>query len=338
MRKIVVCDGNPLIASGEEPRFEQANRVLIQVKYSAISPGTELQLLNNPLVPNGFELGYSASGQVMEVGEGVTSLKKGDYVACYGGPYVYHAERLSVPETLCVRLSSEKWLRPAAFIGPGAVAIHSLRRLNMQFGEIVWVVGLGLLGQLVARLALNSNYQVFATDQNSGRCDLARAIGINNVCIADDLLSIDMAINKLTDKHGVDAILLCAHSQKVGIIDYALERLAFRGKIAVVGNIPMNFSRELFFQKEADLVIARAAGPGRYDQQYENAGVDYPKSYVRWTEGRNMQEFVRQLESGQLPVHSLITHEFSLSEAHNGYAKLTAEQGTALGVLIRYDE
>ncbi|MFD0715476.1 zinc-binding alcohol dehydrogenase [Paenibacillus sp. GCM10027626] len=337
MKKIVVSDGSPLIAYGDEPDCDRANRVLIRVRYSAISPGTELKLLSNPSVPNGFELGYSASGQVMEVGSEVTTLKKGDWVACYGGPYVYHAERLSVPETLCVRLSSENLLRPAAFIGPGAVAIHSLRRLALQFGETVWVIGQGVLGQLIARLALNANYRVFATDQNPGRCELARSIGIDCVYNAGETLPVAAKIEQLTEGHGFDAILLCAHSENPGIVDYALERSAFRGKIAVVGNIPMAFSRELFFQKEADLVIARAAGPGRYDKQYEDEGIDYPKSYVRWTEGRNMREFVRQLEAGLLPLNALITHEYSLAEAHYGYTKLVAEQGTSLGVLIRYD-
>lgn len=116
-----------------------------------------------------------------------------------------------------------------------------------------------------------------------------------------------------------------------------MEKLAFRGKFALVGNVPIEFPRELFFQKEADFIIARAAGPGRYDEQYEDQNIDYPKSYVRWTEGRNMAEYVRQLEEGLISVEPFITQEYSIHDAPSAYIAMKEDLSKTLGVMLRYD-
>lgn len=113
--------------------------------------------------------------------------------------------------------------------------------------------------------------------------------------------------------------------------------LAFRGTYALIGNVPIEFPRDLFFQKEAGFVIARAAGPCRYDVQYEDQGRDYPRSYVRWTEGRNMEEFVPQLEAGRISIGSLMTHEYAAAEAPQAYEALHRDVRNAMGVLLRYD-
>jgi len=338
MRKVVVSGGKAVLVEDAEPTlpYGNAHRVLVRIKYSSISPGTELGLIDNPQIPDGFQLGYSGSGQVEEVGGAVTSVKPGDWVAVYGGPYVYHAEKLSVPESLVVPLKSDRKLREAAYVGLGAVAVHSVRRMKLEFGEAVWVVGLGFLGLLIAQICKNANYRVFATDMNPGRCELARTAGIEDVYLANDP-ELDGRMDAFTDRHGFDAVALCAHSARPGLIGQTMSKLAFRGTYALVGNVPIEFPRELFFQKEGDFVIARGAGPGRYDPQYENDCIDYPKSYVRWTEGRNMLEFIRQVEIGALQLDKLITHEFALDEAERAYEVLKREAGAALGVLIRYD-
>jgi len=286
-------------------------------------------------VPSGFKLGYSASGEVLAVGSNVKDLKPGDLVACYGGPYVYHAEQLSVPRQLCVKLSSDKMLREAAFVGLGSVAIHSVRRLSLQFGETVWVVGLGLLGQFIAQLSNGANYRVFATDMNNSRIEAVKSYGVEAYMANDERLA--ERIEAFTEGHGFDSIALVAHSTSPGIIASSMEKLAFRGKFAIVGNVPVEVPRELFFQKEADLIIARAAGPGRYDEQYEDQGIDYPKSYVRWTEGRNMAEFIRQVEAGLLDIAPLITQEYAFREAEEGYGFMKDHMSETLGVLLRYE-
>lgn len=128
MRQIAVRQRQAVLEEAEAPVLSASHpaRVLVKVRYSSISPGTELNLIHHMDVPDGFQLGYSASGQVLEVGPQVTGLAPGDWVACYGGPYVYHAEQLSVPRQLCVKLSDESWLREAALVGLGSVAIHSV--------------------------------------------------------------------------------------------------------------------------------------------------------------------------------------------------------------------
>lgn len=337
MKQMVIKQHKAVLEEAVVPSLSSSNphRVLVKVKYSSISPGTDLNLIHNMDVPDGFKLGYSASGEVLEVGSKVLDLKTGDLVACYGGPYVYHAEQLSVPRQLCVKLSSDKWLKEAALVGLSSVAIHSVRRLSLQFGEPVWVIGLGLLGQLIAQFCHQANYRVFATDMNEARVEAAKAAGIE-AYMANDA-DIEEHIQRFTEGHGFDSIALVAHSSSPKIIESSMEKLAFRGKYILVGNVPIAFTRELFFQKEADFLIARAAGPGRYDEQYEDQGIDYPKSYVRWTEGRNMAEFVRQLEAGRIQVKELITDEYSIDEAPAAYVSLKEDMSKSLGVLIRYD-
>ncbi len=337
MKQIVVKQKAAILEEAEAPQITEDHpyRVLVKVKYSSISPGTELNLIHNIDVPDGFKLGYSASGQVVSVGAKITDLKPGDLVACYGGPYVYHAEQLSVPRQLCVKLSSEEKLREAAFVGLSSVAIHSVRRMGLQFGETVWIVGLGLLGQLMAQLCKQANYRVFGTDMDPARVAAVKASGIEAYLANDPKL--DQQIDLFTEGHGFDSISLVAHSSSSKIITTSMEKLAFRGKFVLVGNVPIEFPRELFFQKEADFLIARAAGPGRYDEQYEDRNIDYPKSYIRWTEGRNMAEFVRQIEEGILQVNSLITQEYSIHEAPNAYLAMNKNIGESLGVLLRYD-
>jgi NADPH2:quinone reductase len=188
---------------------------------------------------------------VIDAGDSVNGLKKEDYAACYGGPYVYHGEVLSVPEGLCVKLSGEEMLKPVALIGIGAVAVHSVRRMKLQFGENVWVMGLGLLGQIIAQICWRANFRVFATDMNEGRCTKAKSFGIPHVYPAD-AEGLDKLMARETDGFGFDAVALCAHSNNPSIVDSAMGKLATGGKMAIVGNVPMNFSRELFFQKEAD--------------------------------------------------------------------------------------
>jgi 2-desacetyl-2-hydroxyethyl bacteriochlorophyllide A dehydrogenase len=338
LKKIVVSGGKAALVDDRAPTLADGNkhRVLVRVRYSAISQGTELGLIHNPQVPDGFQLGYSASGQVIETGYAVRSVRPGDWVAVYGGPYVHHAETLSVPEQLVVRLESDRFLKEAAFVGLGSVAVHSVRRMRLQFGETVWVVGLGLLGLLIAQLCRNANYRVFATDMNPKRVELARKVGIDHAYAANDE-KLAEAIGLFTDGYGFDAIALCAHSNHSAIIEQTMTHLAFRGRYTLVGNVPIAFPRELFFQKEADFLIARAAGPGRYDPLYENECIDYPRSYVRWTEGRNMKEFIRQVETGLLDLGQLITHEYDLSMAEEAYTMLEHDAESALGVLLRYE-
>ena len=94
-----------------------------------------------------------------------------------------------------------------------------------------------------------------------------------------------------------------------------------------------------FYEKELDFRVSRSYGPGRYDAAYEQKGIDYPIGYVRWTETRNMEAFLKLLADRKLDLHPLITHRFPIARAHSAYDLITGKtQEPFLGVLIAYPE
>lgn len=334
MKAIVAMKGNVEVSTYPDPVIGDMS-VLIKTIYSAVSPGTELGIIQSSKETT-HALGYSAVGEVLEVGEKVSDIKKGDMVACYGAPYVFHAERLSVPRNLCVKVPEGVSLKEAAFVGLGGIAIHGVRRAGLQFGESVLILGLGLLGQIISQICHQSNYQVIAADLNENRCRLAETLIPNVYCLSGAAgQNFKEKISELTGGFGVDGVIISAHSNKEGLVDQSLDYVAPQGKIVVVGNILTSFSRERFFQKEADVLISRAAGPGRYDNNYERLSIDYPKGYVRWTEGRNLAEYIRLLMEKRLKMEHLITKEFDYADAKEAY-QIVKGNPLALGVLFKY--
>lgn len=312
-----------------------AKYVVVQTKYSAISLGTELGLITNPEIPDGTPLGYSLSGYVLKVGRDVKRLTVGDPVACYGAPYVRHAEYVTVPELLCVTVP-ETLLKSAAFVGLGAIAVHSLRKAELQFGEWVWNIGLGPLGNLISQLAIAANYRVMATDRDLKRVERARSCGIADAYVHErDRLGV--YADRLTGGALFDAVIVNVTARDPAVLNEALLGLRMGGKIVLVGNVPVALDRDLFFAKEASLSIVRAGGPGRYDASYEREGLDYPYVYVRWTEGRNMAEFIRNVREGRVLMDRLITHEFAFHDAPTVYRDLLTGRSDVLGAVFRYD-
>ncbi|CAG7617234.1 D-xylulose reductase [Paenibacillus solanacearum] len=332
MRVVVTQAGTVHTADYPDPELLPGH-ILVQTRCSAISPGTEMTAQRrkpeHPVV-----LGYSAMGVVQEVGEGVRHIQKGQRVACYGGPYVRHAETLLVPKHLAVPLEDHVDSGEAAFVGLGAIAIHALRQAGLQFGETVVVVGLGIVGQLVCQIANAASYRVIGFDLIESRCAKWESSGSAKACRS--LQEVEAAVREATHNAGADAVIVCAGSKERGLIDSGLDWLRDRGSLVVVGDLKLEFDRERMFRKEAKLLISRAGGPGRYDRSYEKDGVDYPIGFVRWTEGRNMQEYVRLLSEGRLHVGSLITGRYPLhriAEAYEQYAHCPQE---TLGLLVDY--
>ncbi|MFD0698080.1 zinc-binding alcohol dehydrogenase [Paenibacillus sp. GCM10027628] len=332
MKAAVSLNGMVDILDMAEPSVG-INHVGVQTCYSAISSGTEL-LLKNMNMENPIRLGYSAMGIVRAIGEGVSHVRIGQRVACYGAPYVNHAEFLAVPKHLVVPLPDACSSKEAAFVGLGAIAIHALRQADLRFGESVIVVGLGILGQIVGRIADVSGYRVIGLDLLAERCTKLAEACAAQVCASEHEVS--RAIDSLDQQQGVDAVVICASGANSGIIDQALRWIRDRGMIVIVGDVKMDFNRELMFAKEAKLLISRAGGPGRYDEVYESKGIDYPIGYVRWTEGRNMGEFIRLLEEKRISIESLITHEMSLPSMTDAYQLLRESPRDTLGVLVDY--
>lgn len=334
MKSVVVQSGQLYIKEVPLPEIKR-NFLLVKTDYSAISPGTELLMIHRSReLVNPLRIGYSATGLVTEVGEGVTHLNVGDRVACYGGPYVHHAEYLLVPKHLAVLVPSHVNPKEAALVGLGAIAIHALRQADLRFGEHVVVIGLGVLGQIVAQIAHAAAFNVIAYDLLDERRHILEDIGIRTVCHSMD--EIGVTVNKQTDGTGVDSVLLCAKGKKTGLIDQALKWIRDRGNVVIVGDLEIELSRELMFKKEAQLLISRAGGPGRYDTAYEREGNPYPIGFIRWTERNNMAEYIRLLSEGRLNIAPIITETVPIREVNRVYRSFVENPEKTLGVLIEY--
>ncbi|WP_309119430.1 zinc-binding alcohol dehydrogenase [Paenibacillus sp.] len=332
MKAVVTQEGKIRVADVPMPTVE-ANGVLVKSAYSAISPGTE-QMMSRAAHKHPVSLGYSSAGVVQEVGPLATHLKVGDRVACYGAPYVRHAEWLSVPRHLAVPIPDNVTTADASTVGLGAIAIHGLRQAGLQFGETAVVVGLGILGQLLAQIALAAGYRVVACDVSEARCALAESLGIPNVCRSSD--DVEACIAEAAVGLGADAVVLCVSAKTGDLIDRSLGWIRDRGKVVVVGDLKMDFSRELMFAKEATVLISRAGGPGRYDDTYERQGVDYPIGFARWTEGRNMEAYLRLAAEGKVRIGPLLSRVVPVRQADDAFRMLTEDPQGTTGVVLEY--
>ncbi|WP_010268721.1 zinc-dependent alcohol dehydrogenase [Paenibacillus senegalensis] len=333
MKAVVSYQGNISMSNDmPQPQLEDGF-LLVQTAYSAISPGTEM-MMNGHYYSKPFILGYSAAGIVKETKGDSVTLKKGQRVACYGAPYVKHAELLAVPRHLAVPIPDHVSLEEASTVGLGAIAIHSLRQANLQFGELLLLIGAGILGQITAQIAQAAGYQVILYDLLEERCRIAKELGIRHVC--SSAKQVDETIKLLSDGEGVDASLICASDKTGSLMDHSLERLRDRGKVIVVGDMKMEFKRELMFTKEAQILISRAGGPGRYDPMYEKQGIPYPVGYIRWTEGRNMAEYIRLLAEGAIQVAPLLTNVHPVDECAQVYEQYRENPHSILGAVLQY--
>jgi threonine dehydrogenase-like Zn-dependent dehydrogenase len=331
MKAIATQHGEIQITEISKPELP-AGHVLIRTGYSAISPGTELSFVERA-TEQLVILGYSAVGIIEQLGDGVDDLQIGQRVACYGVPYVRHAEYLAVPTNLTSLVPEHVKPEEAAFAGLGAIAIHALRVANLAFGESVIVVGLGILGNIIAQIAHAVAYRTAGYDLNSERSAMLRQQGLMHIYDQQSLLEEHLA--EATGGIGADAVILCASGPGEELINQSLKWIRDRGKIVIVGDLTMEFSRGLMFGKEAQVLISRAGGPGRYDAQYEKENRDYPLGFVRWTEGRNIGEYIRLLAEGRISVMPLITNVYPLERAAEAYANYRKPNQT-IATLIKY--
>lgn len=282
-----------------------------------------------------MELGYAASGTIAAKGEGV-SLAVGTRVACAGSQFAHHAELISVPEHLMAPVPVEVSLEEAAFATLGAVALHGFRRSAATLGETVVVLGLGLVGQIVAQIARAGGCAVLAFDPARGRVDLARGLGTEKALHPEECDPISEVLSA-TGGHGADAVLVCAASPGSDPLTLAMRLARKKGKLVIVGEVGMEVDRSLVYAKELDLLISTSYGPGRYDPVYEEEGHDYPLPYVRWTEGRNLSAVLEMLARGQVRVKPLIEKIWPISEAGQAYTAL-GDPGRRPAILLEYPE
>jgi predicted dehydrogenase/threonine dehydrogenase-like Zn-dependent dehydrogenase len=283
-------------------------------------------------------LGYSSAGTVVGVGEGVTDLCVGDRVACAGAGYAVHAEFACIPRLLVAKIPSESGsLEEAAFTTVGAVALHGVRVAEAKVGELIAVIGLGLLGQLTLQVLRAAGCRVLGMDLIPQRADLALRNGAQAVSSSESAFR-DLCLQQSAGR-GVDAVLITAETPSSAPVNLAAELARDRGIVVAVGTVGMDIQRKFYYEKELDFRIARSYGPGRYDTAYEQKGRDYPIGYVRWTETRNMEAFLQLIADGELTLGPLITHRFPIERAHGAYDLISGKRTEpSLGVLITYAE
>ena len=283
-------------------------------------------------------LGYSSAGTVVEVGEGITDLRAGDRVACAGAGFAVHAEFACVPRLLVARIPSpEVEFESAAFTTIGAVAIHGVRTAEAKLGDVVAVIGMGLLGQLAAQILNAAGCRVIGIDPAQERAELAANLGALAVTASEAEFR-DLCMRH-SGGNGADAVLIAAETASSGPVNLAAEVARDRGIVVAVGTVGMELQRKPYYEKELDFRVSRSYGPGRYDVAYEQKGRDYPIGYVRWSETRNMEAFLQLLADGKVDVRPLITHSFAIENAGAAYEVITGKTREAhLGVVITYPE
>ncbi len=277
-------------------------------------------------------LGYSSSGVVLEVGERVSGLRPGDRVACGGAGYAVHAEFNYVPANLAVALPDNVQFEAGAFATVGSIALHAVRQADAKLGERVAVIGLGLVGQLACRLLVAAGCQVVGIDIASELVERARLCGI---AAAYERSQVDPT-DPPTGARGCDAVVVTASTQSDDPVRLAGSLARDRARVVVVGAVGLNLPRTSYYGKELEVRLSRSYGPGRYDREYEERGLDYPIGYVRWTERRNMSAFVELLGTGRMSVDDLITAQVPVEQAVDAYERLLSTSSSPLGLILTY--
>ena len=360
--------GIPEVHVGDIP-FCGDKDVLISVKASLISTGTEtagydsgsmfsrglrnpsaIKSVVNSVKEQGYyatykkikardgELvvrGYSGAGIVTGAGKNVRGFSIGDRVAYAGAP---HAECVAANENLVARIPEGVSFSEAAFGALGCIAMHGVRLGEPSLGETCAVLGLGLVGLLVAQLARASGLKVLALEPNHQRRDIAVKLGFTDVIdptVEDDLVK---TLHFFSSGLGVDIMYLCAGIKDSSITNEALSCCRDRGRVIMIGDMGLALDRSPLFQKELSFKVSRSYGPGRYDVNYEAKGLDYPIGYVRWTEKRNLSLFLEMIQGGSIRVKEMISTEFSIENAPEAYRLLVEERDKTLAVLLTYKE
>lgn len=283
-------------------------------------------------------LGYSLSGVVTEVGEGVEEFAVGQLVACAGNEHALHAEVNWVPTNLCVAVPDGVDPRLASFSTVGAIAMHGVRRGEVAVGELACVIGLGLVGQLVVQVLVAAGVRVVGFDPVEDRCRLAEGAGAL-ACASpseDGIGRIEQSISAWTGGLGADHIFLAAGGPSNDPVHLAARLARDRARVVDIGKSRLDLPWNEYYEKELDVRFSRSYGPGRYDDRYELEGVDYPAGYVRWTERRNLACFLDLLARGELNLDPLVTEVFPVEDAVDVYERLNAGELRGVGFLFRY--
>lgn len=313
-------------------RKDEVKKVLVAVQKFGFSD--TYRMVKGKLEAPG-PLGYSCAGEVMALANDVTEFKVGDLVAC-GGVTASHAEVVAVPKNLCAKVSTGGDMRNAAFATIGAISMQGIRQVDPKLGDNVVVIGLGLVGQLTVQLLLANGVNVLGIDIDQRQVDLAKkttGVAAYNRNDAD----LDKIILDFSEGHGADAVIIAASTGSLDPVNFAGDISRKKGQVVIVGAVPTGFDRKRYYKKELELKMSASYGPGRYDANYEDKGIDYPIGYVRWTEQRNMTAFVKLCEKGLINPSKLVTHEFEFEKAPDAYDVILGGNEAYSGISLKYD-
>jgi predicted dehydrogenase len=304
---------------------EKVKQVLEKIKTDGLIPTIEAvkSRLDEPL-----PLGYCNAGVVLEAGDGVNGFSVGDAVVS-NGP---HAEFVSVPQNLVAKIPDGVSFENAAFTVAASIGLQGVRLVSPTLGENVVIIGLGLIGQLTAQLAKAHGCRVIAFDLDNEKAEIAKKIGIEAIVCSDPVET----VMSLTGYIGADAVIITASSTNESIISQAARMSRKRGRIVLVGVVPLTISRAEFYEKELSFQVSCSYGPGRYDPAYEQGGNDYPLPFVRWTEKRNFEAVLQCIVSGRLQTAPLLTECVAFENATSLYSKLAGSKSIA--TILTYPE
>ncbi len=370
MKQVLVKKGQVAVAEIAAPVTEPGT-VLVRVDHSCISIGTEMSGIKASSLPlwkralqqpekvkkvlkmvstqglsatktlvegkldEAQPTGYSAAGTVMEVGEGVTDIAAGERVACAGAQCAHHAEVIRVPRNLAVPLPEGLGFAEASTVTLGAIAMQGVRRAQPTLGETFVVIGLGILGQLASQLLRANGCRVIGIDLDRGKIRIAQELGQHIGIHPDDGSDVEQ-VARLTDGAGADGVIITAATASDAVISTAFKMCRKKGRVVLVGDVGLHLNRADFYAKELDFYISCSYGPGRYDRNYEEEGLDYPLAYVRWTENRNMSEYLRLVAEGRINLKPLIGAVYPVAQTTEAYAAVRQGGVKAPLVLLSY--
>lgn len=371
MKQVLIKSGTAIVEDIPAPIVE-SKTVLVRVHFSCVSVGTEMSGLKMSSLPlykralkqpenvkkvlelvksqglkwtmdrvsgklsAGTPTGYSVAGTVIAVGEDVDGFKVGDKVACAGAGIANHAEIVNVPVNLVTKVPDKLEFSDASTVTLGAIAMQGVRRTNPTLGETIVVIGLGVLGQITVQLLKANGCKVIGIDLDVARIDTAVKYGLDKGCTSNaELIE---TVDLFTEGIGADGVIITASSESNDIVSTAMNITRKKGRVVLVGDVGLNLKRSDFYVKELDFFISTSYGPGRYDAYYENEGQDYPIGFVRWTENRNMSEYLYLLSTGKVSIKNFYTNSiYDILDASQAFEDLKSGSQKPLMVLLKYN-
>ncbi len=369
MKQVVINQGNASVANVSKP-IVQDNSILVRVVNSCISAGTEMSSVKSsgtPLWKKAIEspakvklavemattkgigqtvdfvkgkaeeaiaVGYSNAGIVEEVGKNIKDIRIGDRVACAGARYAFHAEYVTVPRNLVVKIPDSVSFEDASTATVGAIAMQGIRRLAPAIGETFVVIGLGIIGQLTVQILKANGCRVIGTDISKAHILQAEKSGLDFGFISDHECM--KKVQQTTNRNGADGVVVTAASASSEILSTAFQMCRKKGRVVLVGDVGLNIKRNDIYPKELDFYISTSYGPGRYDKEYEEDGHDYPIAYVRWTENRNMEAFLQLIGEKKVNIQQMISKIYPIDDAKKAYDDLKNPDDMRCVVLFEY--